>query len=75
MCRRDRNSEVLTAQSVECNENVAKISIIGAGMTSNPVSYTHLSLIKSKDNREIASKHLLTVCQKCIMQRKIFNHL
>ena len=32
----NENREVLTAQSVECNENVAKISIIGAGMTSNP---------------------------------------
>ena len=32
----NENREGLTAQSVECNENVAKISIIGAGMTSNP---------------------------------------
>ena len=32
----NENREVLTAQSVECNENIAKISIIGAGMTSNP---------------------------------------
>ena len=32
----NENREVLTAQSVECNENVAKISIIDAGMTSNP---------------------------------------
>ena len=32
----NENREVLTARSVECNENVAKISIIGAGMTSNP---------------------------------------
>ena len=30
------NMEVLTAQAVECNSAVAKISIIGAGMTSNP---------------------------------------
>lgn len=30
------NRESLTAQSVECATGVAKISIIGAGMTSNP---------------------------------------
>lgn len=30
------NREALTAQSVECSTDVAKISIIGAGMTSNP---------------------------------------
>lgn len=30
------NMEALTAQAVECNLGVAKISIIGAGMTSNP---------------------------------------
>lgn len=30
------NMEALTAQAVECNSGVAKISIIGAGMTSNP---------------------------------------
>lgn len=32
----NENSESLTAQSVECAADVAKISIIGAGMTSNP---------------------------------------
>lgn len=32
----NENREALTAQSVECSTNVAKISIIGAGMTSNP---------------------------------------
>lgn len=32
----NENLETLTAQSVECCEDVAKISIIGAGMTSNP---------------------------------------
>lgn len=32
----NENREALTADSVECNANVAKISIIGAGMTSNP---------------------------------------
>lgn len=32
----NENKELLTAGRVECNENVAKISIIGAGMTSNP---------------------------------------
>lgn len=30
------NKEILTAHLVECEEGVAKISIIGAGMTSNP---------------------------------------
>lgn len=30
------NKESLTAERVECAENVSKISIIGAGMTSNP---------------------------------------
>lgn len=30
------NREALTAQTVECEEGVAKISIIGAGMTMNP---------------------------------------
>lgn len=30
------NREALTAQMVECEEGVAKISIIGAGMTMNP---------------------------------------
>lgn len=32
----NENREMLTAERVECNTNVAKISIIGAGMTSNP---------------------------------------
>lgn len=32
----NENRESLTAQSVECAADVAKISIIGAGMTSNP---------------------------------------
>lgn len=32
----NENRESLTAQSVECVADVAKISIIGAGMTSNP---------------------------------------
>lgn len=32
----NENKEALTAKSVECSTNVAKISIIGAGMTSNP---------------------------------------
>lgn len=32
----NENREVLTAQSVECEDGVAKISIIGAGMTMNP---------------------------------------
>ena len=32
----NENKETLTAQDVTCEEGVAKISIIGAGMTSNP---------------------------------------
>ena len=32
----NENREVLTAQTIACEEGVAKISIIGAGMTSNP---------------------------------------
>ena len=32
----NENREVLTAQTITCEEGVAKISIIGAGMTSNP---------------------------------------
>lgn len=32
----NENREALTAQEVECEEGVAKISIIGAGMTMNP---------------------------------------
>lgn len=32
----NENKEALTAKSVECSTNVSKISIIGAGMTSNP---------------------------------------
>lgn len=32
----NENKETLTAQDVTCEERVAKISIIGAGMTSNP---------------------------------------
>lgn len=32
----NENREMLTARSVECSADVAKISIIGAGMTSNP---------------------------------------
>ena len=32
----NENKEAITAQSVECGTDVAKISIIGAGMTSNP---------------------------------------
>lgn len=32
----NENKEALTAQDVDCNTGVAKISIIGAGMTSNP---------------------------------------
>ena len=51
---------------------------LGIGTSANGINYGEtyqVSLIKSKDNREIDSKHLLTVCQKCIMQRKIFNHL
>lgn len=30
------NQDALTARAIECNTTVAKISIIGAGMTSNP---------------------------------------
>lgn len=32
----NENKEALTAQAIACEEGVAKISIIGAGMTSNP---------------------------------------
>lgn len=32
----NENKDSLTAQAVECDDAVAKISIIGAGMTSNP---------------------------------------
>lgn len=32
----NENRETLTAKSLECSADVAKISIIGAGMTSNP---------------------------------------
>ena len=39
MCIRDRlnaNKELITAQDIQSEETVSKISIIGAGMTSNP---------------------------------------
>lgn len=30
------NKNRITAQKVECEENIAKVSIVGAGMMSNP---------------------------------------